>query len=67
MSALKLPERARTKLIKLADHRYNKKSDIVTLIGDRCPVRKQNREYVEYIMKVLIIESMVRLTTLVNK
>ncbi|XP_003383405.1 PREDICTED: 28S ribosomal protein S35, mitochondrial-like [Amphimedon queenslandica] len=58
VSDLKLPERARTKLIKLADHRYNKKNDIVTIIGDRCPIRKQNREYVEYIMKVLMIESM---------
>ena len=51
-------------MIKLASHRYNKKDDVVTLIGDRCPVRKQNKEYVEYIMKVLVIESMVRTTTL---
>lgn len=56
-----MPQRSKDKMIKLADHRYNTKTDTITLKGDRCPTRKQNVEYVEYIMKVLYIESMVKI------
>ena len=56
---LNLSSRSREKMIALADHRYNPKKDEITLLGKECPTRKQNTEYVLYLMKVLYMESTV--------
>lgn len=54
---LSLTPQCRQKMIKLAGWRYNSKRDEITLTGKQCPTRKQNREYVLYLMKVLYLES----------
>ena len=57
---LSLTDHARDKMIKLAGRRYDTETDTITIVGKRCPTRKQNREYVLYLLKVLYLESNVR-------
>ncbi|XP_028397275.1 28S ribosomal protein S35, mitochondrial-like [Dendronephthya gigantea] len=54
---LTLDDHARKKLIELAAHRYNVENDELTIIADRCPTRKQNRDYALYLLNVLYHES----------
>lgn len=54
---LKLSERSRKKFIKLCEHRYNEKSHILTLVADRCPYRRQNEEYANYLLTTLYYEA----------
>lgn len=54
---LTLTDRARQKLISLCGPRYDPETDVVTLVGKRCPTRKQNHEYVLYLLKVLYLEA----------
>ena len=54
---LALDDHARKKMIELAGHRYNDKSDELTIVADRCPTRKQNRDYAMYLLNVLYHES----------
>ncbi|XP_022098397.1 28S ribosomal protein S35, mitochondrial-like [Acanthaster planci] len=54
---LPLDKHARWKLIQLAGQRYNKKTQTLTLTTDRCPVRKQNRNYAMYLLTVLFNEA----------
>jgi len=44
-------------MIKLAGSRYNPDTDSITIVGKRCPSRKQNYDYVMYLLKVLYLES----------
>ena len=37
--------------------RYDVETDTVTISADRCPYRKQNKEYCEYLLKALYYES----------
>lgn len=54
---LVLDHHARLKLIKLAGDRYDPKTDLLTITADRCPIRKQNREYLDYLLTVLYYEA----------
>ncbi|XP_039265486.2 small ribosomal subunit protein mS35-like [Styela clava] len=54
---LVLDQHARLKLQKLAGPRYNKNTDILSIKSIRCPVRKQNREYLDYLLTVLYYEA----------
>ena len=47
-------------MIALSGQRYDPQTDEIKLIGEKCPTRKQNREYVMYLLKVLYLESNVR-------
>lgn len=57
---LSLTSHARDKMIKLAGKRYNTATDSITIVGKKCPTRRQNKEYVLYLLKVLYLESNVR-------
>ncbi|XP_056373825.1 28S ribosomal protein S35, mitochondrial [Hyla sarda] len=57
LSNLNLDKHARRKLIKLVGSRYNGEDDTLTIRTDRCPLRKQNQDYVMYLLTVLYHES----------
>lgn len=57
VSSLNLDNRAREKFIRLAEHRYNKIDDYLTIVADRCPYRRQNEEYANYLLTTLFYES----------
>lgn len=49
-------------MVQLAGKRYDEETDTITIVGKKCPTRKQNKEYVLYLLKVLYLESNVRYT-----
>ncbi|VDL63954.1 unnamed protein product [Nippostrongylus brasiliensis] len=57
VSALSLPERAKEKLIRLAKTRYDEKTDMLTVITDRCHTRKQNLDYAFYLLTAIYHEA----------
>lgn len=59
VSALTLDTHAKDKLLRLAGDRYNPNTDIITITADRCPTRKQNLEYAEYLLIALYNEAWV--------
>ncbi|KAG8038347.1 hypothetical protein G9C98_006674 [Cotesia typhae] len=59
LSSLKLDSHARDKFLRLVGPRYDEKTDYVTIVTDRCPTRKQNRDYADYILTALYQESWV--------
>lgn len=54
---LVLDDHARRKMVNLAGLRYNKENDELTIVADRCPTRKQNKDYASYLLNVLYHES----------
>lgn len=52
-----LDEHARDKFLRLVDNRYDPDTDVVTITVDRCPLRKQNYEYAQYLLTALFHES----------
>lgn len=57
LSILNLDKHARDKFIRLVGERYDKETDLVTITADRCPVRKQNLDYVNYLLTASYHES----------
>lgn len=57
LSDLKLDKRAKDKFLRLVGDRYDEKTDLVTFTADRCPVRKQNLDYVNYLLTACYHES----------
>ena len=57
LSTLNLDVHARDKFIRLVGDRYDKESDLVTITADRCPVRVQNLDYVNYLLTASYHES----------
>jgi len=57
IESLELDEHAKNKFIKLAGELYDPNTKILTLKSDRCPYRKQNNDYVKYLLTVLYYES----------
>ncbi|XP_011501401.1 PREDICTED: 28S ribosomal protein S35, mitochondrial [Ceratosolen solmsi marchali] len=57
LSSLKLDYHAKDKILRLAGNRYDYTSDIITIITDRCPMRKQNYDYATYLLIALYHES----------
>lgn len=51
---------ARDKFLRLIGQRYNTDTDIVTITVDRCPTKKQNFEYAQYLLTALYHESYIR-------
>ncbi|XP_063545369.1 small ribosomal subunit protein mS35 [Cydia strobilella] len=57
VSSLNLDKHARDKFLRLVGDRYDDKTDLVTITADRCPLRKQNLDYVNYLLTALYHES----------
>ncbi|EFX66309.1 hypothetical protein DAPPUDRAFT_302746 [Daphnia pulex] len=57
LSSLKLDSHAKDKLLRLVKERYNPETDVLTIVSERCPLRKQNLDYAMYLLNVLISES----------
>uniref|UniRef100_A0A7I5EDI2 MRP-S28 domain-containing protein n=1 Tax=Haemonchus contortus TaxID=6289 RepID=A0A7I5EDI2_HAECO len=57
LSALPLSPHAREKLIRLATNRYDEKTDMLTIITDRCYTRKQNLDYAFYLLTAIFHEA----------
>lgn len=53
LSSLHLDAHAKDKLLRLVGDRYNPNTDIITITADRCPSRKQNLDYVKYLLTAL--------------
>ncbi|XP_065339321.1 small ribosomal subunit protein mS35 [Cloeon dipterum] len=58
LSSLPLEGRTRDKFLRLVQERYNPETDMVTIVVDRCPTRKQNLDYSHFLLTVLYHESM---------
>nr|CAG4649490.1 EOG090X09BG [Scapholeberis mucronata]SVE93732.1 EOG090X09BG [Scapholeberis mucronata] len=57
VKSLNLDEHAKDKLLRLVKERYDTKTDVLTIVADRCPLRQQNVDYAMYLLKVLVSES----------
>ncbi|XP_014237344.1 28S ribosomal protein S35, mitochondrial [Trichogramma pretiosum] len=57
LSNLTLDQHAKDKILRLVGERYDPESDLLTIVADRCPIRKQNYEYAEYLLTALYHES----------
>ncbi|XP_003396271.1 28S ribosomal protein S35, mitochondrial isoform X1 [Bombus terrestris] len=53
LSSLHLDAHAKDKILRLLGNRYNPNTDIITITADRCPSRKQNLDYVNYLLTAL--------------
>lgn len=47
-------------VFRLVGDKYNAENDIVTIVTDRCPLKKQNYDYAMYLITALYHESRVR-------
>ena len=59
LSNLNLDQHAKDKMLRLVGERYDPETDVLTITADRCPVRKQNTDYAEYLLTALYNESWV--------
>lgn len=57
LSSLKLDIRAKDKILRLLGNRYNVATDMITIVADRCPTRKQNLDYVHYLLTAVYHEA----------
>ncbi|XP_018046990.1 PREDICTED: 28S ribosomal protein S35, mitochondrial [Atta colombica] len=57
MSSLHLDTHAKDKLLRLLGNKYNPDTDMITITADRCPTKKQNLEYVRYLLTAVYHES----------
>lgn len=57
LATLQLDEHAKDKFLRLVKERYNADTDEVTIVTDRCPLKKQNYDYAFYLLTALCHES----------
>ncbi|KXJ76823.1 hypothetical protein RP20_CCG008872 [Aedes albopictus] len=57
VDTLKLNKHAKDKFLRLVGERYNPDTDVLTLVTDRCPLKKQNYDYAMYLLTALFHES----------
>ena len=57
LGCLGLDRRSRDKFLRLVEDRYDEETDEVRITSDRLPYRRQNREYCEYLIRVLYHEA----------
>jgi len=58
LSCLSLDHKSKDKFLRLIGlDRYDEETDLVTITADRCPYRKQNSDYCDYLLKALYYES----------
>ncbi|CAL7944121.1 unnamed protein product [Xylocopa violacea] len=53
LSSLHLDAHAKDKILRLVGDRYNPQTDVITITADRAPTRKQNLDYVKYLLTAL--------------
>lgn len=54
-----MDKHSRDKMLRLVGERYNADVDELTLVTDRCPLRRQNYEYAQYLLAAVFHESWV--------
>merc|ERR1719427_1687062 len=55
---LVMDSHARSKILQLAgEERYDRRTDILTIKSNRCPLRQQNMDYTDYLLTALYFES----------
>lgn len=59
LSNLQLNKHAKDKFLRLVGERYDNETDVVTIVTDRCPTKKQNYDYAYYLLTALFHESWV--------
>lgn len=59
LTSLNLNSRAKDKFLRLLGDRYNNENDMVTIITDRCVLKKQNYDYALYLLTACYHESWV--------
>ncbi|KAF7988669.1 hypothetical protein HCN44_001242 [Aphidius gifuensis] len=57
LSSLNLNTHAKDKLLRLLGSRYDEKNDIITIVADRCPTKKQNLDYAYYLLTAVYHEA----------
>lgn len=57
VDTLKLDKHAKDKFLRLVGERYNPDTDVLTLVTDRCPLKKQNYDHAMYLLTALYHES----------
>ncbi|KAI1727007.1 mitochondrial ribosomal subunit protein [Ditylenchus destructor] len=57
IEALKLDEHATDKLRRIAAKYMSHDENVITIVCERCPTRKQNRDYADYLLTALFFES----------
>lgn len=60
LSTLNLDAHAKDKFLRLVGDRYNPETDDLTIVTDRCPLRKQNYDYAQYLITALFHESWIK-------
>ncbi|XP_059475574.1 small ribosomal subunit protein mS35 [Neocloeon triangulifer] len=58
LSSIPVEGRARDKFLRLINERYDPKTDLVTIVTDRCPTKKQNFDYANFLLTVVYHESL---------
>ncbi|XP_031840413.1 mitochondrial ribosomal protein S35 [Nomia melanderi] len=53
LSSLNLNAHAKDKMLRLVREKYNPQTGILTIVSDKCPIRKQNLDYVNYLLTAL--------------
>lgn len=59
LSELKFDDHAKDKFLRLVGDRYDSETDILTIVADRCPLRKQNYDYAMYLLTACYHESFI--------
>lgn len=54
---LKLNDLDKDKLVRLAAHRYDPETNILSIDVDSCPMRRQNMDYADYLLTAVYFES----------
>ncbi len=60
LSTLNLDAHAKDKFLRLVGDRYDPETDDITIVTDRCPLRKQNYDYAQYLITALFHESWIK-------
>lgn len=59
LSELEFDAHAKDKFLRLVGDRYNSETDVITIVADRCPLRKQNYDYAMYLLTACYHESFI--------
>lgn len=59
LSTLKFDQHAKDKFLRLIGDRYDPETDIITIMTDRCPLKKQNYDHAMYLLTACYHESFI--------
>ncbi|XP_055911099.1 28S ribosomal protein S35, mitochondrial [Eupeodes corollae] len=59
LSTLKFDQHAKDKFLRLIGNRYDPETDVITIMTDRCPLKKQNYDHAMYLLTACYHESFV--------